>query len=1065
MLKRPPLRRSSMKMKHLTPACLALAFLVTMPFPARVRAAAIPNLSPPPPGALVLFNGTNTAAWVNAAEEAVNWPVAQDALTVNPQGNTNSIHTLSVFHDFQLHAEFLVPSGGNSGIYLQGRYEIQIFASPTNGSLGISDCGAIFGMRAPDVNAGLGTNIWQSFDMVFRAARWSEGAKIADARVTLDWNGVRVHNEVAITNRTGAGDAETPGAGKLLLQDLGSRVRFRNIWCLPVPTVLAGPILNPGNGHRYYLLDSNNWSAAEAEAVALGGHLATINDLAEQQWLLANLGAPGRALWIGLTDQAVQGQFRWSSGEAVTYLNWAPGEPNNLFSGTEHFTQVYPPDHARAGLWNDARDRVFAPLSPGSEQPSFGVAEITSPATNLVWIPPGKFMMGSANDEPGHNIGFTEDPQTQVTLTRGFWMGKYEVTQGEFLSVMNFNPSHFTNELNRPVEQVSWDEAGDFCRRWTERERSTGPLPAGFLYRLPTEAEWEYSCRAGTTTSFSFGTNVADLDLYGWYYSNSGCSPINNDCSQGSTRAVGLKLPNPWGLYDMHGNVGEFVLDWSNPYPGGSVTDPRGPLTGSANIVRGPAWDFGDVATRSASRWVYLRGSSDDSIGFRVVLAGEPTFYFADFEAAAGPEWSLTKTSVTPLGGRRFLGDFSNEVVRLSLSNLPRHTTARVTFDLFVIRSWDGNGDTCCGPDVWSISEEGGQTLLQTTFSNTADTANRQAYPGSFTQSSVPPQTGAVEINTLGFPYPSTGGAVRDAVYHISVPFKHTSNSLALLFSAARLQALTNESWGLDNVSIQLGDENVPPPASVFLVEPGATWKYLDNGSNQGTTWITPDFNDSTWAAGLAELGYGDNNSTDQRPEVTVVSFGPNANAKYITTYFRKAFIASNITNITSLTAGLLRDDGAIVYLNGLEIFRSNLPNGPVSFSTLATNAADDGKVFFTTSVNPGLLVEGTNVLAVEIHQQSGTSSDISFDLYLNASLRSNPTTNLQLAIAEASRLVSLSISAAPGQSILIDRASSLAPPIDWTNWTNLILPVSPYTLADPDSTNHSQRFYRVRLP
>ncbi|MDB6035148.1 MAG: metallophosphoesterase, partial [Verrucomicrobiales bacterium] len=430
------------------------------------------------------------------------------------------------------------------------------------------------------------------------------------------------------------------------------------------------------------------------------------------------------------------------------------------------------------------------------------------------------------------------------------------------------------------------------------------------------------------------------------------------------------------------------------------------------------------------------------------------------------PEWSQTNISLTPVGGRRFLGDFSNEVVRFSLANLPMHTSARVTFDLFILRSWDGNGDSCCGQDVWSLREEGGQTLLQTTFSNTSDSANRQAYPGSFTQSSVPAQTGAAEINTLGFQYPSTGGAVRDAVYPISIPFKHFGDSLALLFSAARLQGLTNESWGLDNVSIRLGNENVPVPSNVFLVEPGANWKYLDNGSNQGTSWIAPTFNDSMWASGPAELGYGDNNATDQRPEVTVVSFGPNVNAKYITTYFRRAFSVSNITNVISLTVGLLRDDGGVVYLNGIEIFRSNLPNGSVNSSTLATNATDDGKVFFTNSVNPALLVEGTNVLAVEIHQTSATSTDISFDLYLHAKVApSILNTNLQLSLARSNRLVSLSIFAAPGQSVWIDRSAGLSSPPIWTNWTNLILPISPYTISDPDSTNVSQLFYRGRLP
>src|SRR4029077_20842670 len=106
--------------------------------------------------------------------------------------------------------------------------------------------------------------------------------------------------------------------------------------------------------------------------------------------------------------------------------------------------------------------------------------------------------------------------------------------------------------------------------------------------------------------------------------------------------------------------------------------------------------------------------------------------------------------------------------------------------------------------------------------------------------------------------YPFNSGPVDDAVYHITIPFNHTSDVLSLLFSAARLQGLTNESWGLDNVNVELGMGTVAPLSSGFLVEPGAVWKYLDNGSDQGTNWIVRKFDDSTWASGLAELGYGD---------------------------------------------------------------------------------------------------------------------------------------------------------------------------------------------------------------
>jgi hypothetical protein len=165
------------------------------------------------------------------------------------------------------------------------------------------------------------------------------------------------------------------------------------------------------------------------------------------------------------------------------------------------------------------------------------------------------------------------------------------------------------------------------------------------------------------------------------------------------------------------------------------------------------------------------------------------------------------------------------------------------------------------------------------------------------------------------------------------------------------------------------------PPAT--LIAAGSVWKYLDTGVDQGTAWVSNNFNDSTWQSGPAQLGYGDGD------ELTVVGFGPDPNNKHITTYFRQAFVVANRSAYSSLAFRLLRDDGAVVYLNGKEVFRSNLPGGPIGFSTLAALASDDGTVFYPTNAAASLLVNGTNVVAVEIHQNSITSSDISFDLEL----------------------------------------------------------------------------------
>jgi formylglycine-generating enzyme required for sulfatase activity len=230
----------------------------------------------------------------------------------------------------------------------------------------------------------------------------------------------------------------------------------------------------------------------------------------------------------------------------------------------------------------------------------------------LVWIPPGRFLMGSPSDERGR--GSDEDPQTEVTISRGFWMGQHEVTQGEYLAVMGSNPSQFQGDTNQPAEKVSWNEAREYCARLTEGARRQGTLPAGYVYRLPTEAEWEYACRAGTTTRFSYGDDPSETGLsqYAWFIGNSDLS----------SHPVGQLKPNPWGLYDMHGNVWEWCLDiWTTSYPGGSVTDYLGAGDGWLRVARGGSWLYTADFSRSANRDNYGPDNRCSDIGFRVVLA------------------------------------------------------------------------------------------------------------------------------------------------------------------------------------------------------------------------------------------------------------------------------------------------------------------------------------------------------------------------------------------------------------------------------------------------------------
>jgi formylglycine-generating enzyme required for sulfatase activity len=231
----------------------------------------------------------------------------------------------------------------------------------------------------------------------------------------------------------------------------------------------------------------------------------------------------------------------------------------------------------------------------------------------LVWIPPGTFTLGSPESEPERSPN--EGPQTGVTLTKGFFMSKYLVTQGDYLGIVGSNPSRFTGDTNRPVERVTWFNSSNYCALLTQSEQAAGRLPAGWRYRLPTEAEWEYACRAGTTTMFSYGDdpNYVALGAYAWFEANSGFT----------THPVGQKLPNPWGLYDMHGNLAQWCSDWyASTLPGGNVTDPTGPAGPSVSrVIRGAGYFYSASACRSAYRYPWVPAGSDNSIGFRVVLA------------------------------------------------------------------------------------------------------------------------------------------------------------------------------------------------------------------------------------------------------------------------------------------------------------------------------------------------------------------------------------------------------------------------------------------------------------
>lgn len=226
----------------------------------------------------------------------------------------------------------------------------------------------------------------------------------------------------------------------------------------------------------------------------------------------------------------------------------------------------------------------------------------------MIWVEPGSFVMGSPPDEPRRDK--SEGPQTHVTLTRGFWLGKTEVTQAAYEAIAGSNPSRFHEAgPNAPVERVSWNEAIDFCEKLTKRERAAGRLPTGYAYTLPTEAQWEFAYRAGSTAAYP-----TPPDQSAWHDANSG----------GTTRPVAQLQPNAWGFHDLGGNVLEWCLDWYGPYPGGKTVDFAGPSRGHFRMARGGSWRTGADILRSAARAGGSPDRQDYTLGFRIALAPEP---------------------------------------------------------------------------------------------------------------------------------------------------------------------------------------------------------------------------------------------------------------------------------------------------------------------------------------------------------------------------------------------------------------------------------------------------------
>jgi formylglycine-generating enzyme required for sulfatase activity len=264
---------------------------------------------------------------------------------------------------------------------------------------------------------------------------------------------------------------------------------------------------------------------------------------------------------------------------------------------------------------------LWAPLLVPRGGEAAGSAGTNSIGMEFVMIPAGAFMMGS--DDKDREAGPNEKPRHQVTISKPFHFGKYEVTQAQWEAVMGSSPytlarsnpyyglPGMAERLNKPSNPatVSWNDAQEFIQRLNKNEGHN-------RYRLPTEAEWEYAARAGTTTAYSFGDDTSQLGRYAWH---------GEDFASGSTHQVGQKEPNAWGLYDVHGNVWEWVQDWYDEryYSQSPSVDPPGPSSGSGRVVRGGSWHQTATSWRSAFRRQYDPDYRGISIGFRLVRSAE----------------------------------------------------------------------------------------------------------------------------------------------------------------------------------------------------------------------------------------------------------------------------------------------------------------------------------------------------------------------------------------------------------------------------------------------------------
>ncbi|MDA0746406.1 MAG: SUMF1/EgtB/PvdO family nonheme iron enzyme [bacterium] len=282
-----------------------------------------------------------------------------------------------------------------------------------------------------------------------------------------------------------------------------------------------------------------------------------------------------------------------------------------LFAQAYYSTQVRF-DLNRNGTVDLADFLLFAQAFDRETNPKKNTLTVALPGhanMDLVYIPPGTFRMGSPKNEKERDNS-DEGPQHEVKISNGFYLGKYEVTQKQWEAVMGTTPWSKQNYVqvspDNPAVYISWNDAQEFVHKLNVAEGDS-------LYRLPTEAEWEYACRAGTTTRWSFGENETLLSDHAWYFDNA----WNRE--EQYVHTAGIKKPSAWGLYDMHGNAWEWCQDWYGLYSDDAFTDPQGPPSGPGRIVRSGAFSFFSRYTRSAYRSYFSPDLRSFDLGFRLL--------------------------------------------------------------------------------------------------------------------------------------------------------------------------------------------------------------------------------------------------------------------------------------------------------------------------------------------------------------------------------------------------------------------------------------------------------------